>query len=312
MATFLVTGGAGFIGSHIATRLVAQGETVRVLDNLSTGYRHNMAAFGEKIEFVEGDIRSLDDCRRAVDGVDYVLHQAAVPSVPWSVEQPIENHEHNITGTLNLLVAARDAGVKRVVFASSSAVYGDIGDVIAQESMPIGPLSPYGAAKITGEHYLRVFSECYGLETVALRYFNVFGPRQDPGSQYSGVISLFITAMLKGKCPVVLGDGLQSRDFIYVENNVQANIKAATADFDARGQAYNIGCGVSQTLIELVDTINEILETDLSPEFGPPRVGDIRMSMSDISRARQDFGFDPSVAFKEGLRRTIEWYRESM
>jgi len=243
-----------------------------------------------------------------VDGVDYVLHQGAVPSVPRSVADPLLSHEANVTGTVNLLIACRDAGVKRLVFASSSSVYGDQPQEVKAEDLPLNPLSPYAATKAAGEHYLRSFSLCYGFETVALRYFNVFGPRQDPDSPYSAVIPLFIKAVLSGRRPIVHGDGLQSRDFTFVENNVRANILAATADFQAQGYAYNIACGESYSLLDLLEGIKKALGSDIEPEFTPSRVGDVRTSKADISRAQRDFGYKVSVSFNEGLKRTIEWY----
>jgi len=311
MAHFLVTGGAGFIGSNIAECLLHGGHAVRVLDNLATGRRENLAHVATHIEFIEGDLRNHAVCRESVRNVDYVLHQGAVPSVPRSVADPLLSHEANVTGTLNLLVAARDAGVKRLVFASSSSVYGDQEADVKTEDLPLSPLSPYAATKAAGEHYLRSFSLCYGIETVSLRYFNVFGPRQDPNSPYSAVIPLFITAMLEGRRPVVHGDGLQARDFTFVENNVCANVLAATAPFDARGQAYNIACGDSITLLDLVRAINETLGTSIEPVHTERRVGDVRVSKADISRARTDLGYQVTVGFLEGIKRTIDWYRQN-
>mgnify|MGYP000486496642 CR=1 FL=1 len=311
MANFLVTGGAGFIGSNLVDYLLQEGHAVRVLDNLATGRRENLAHVMDRIEFMQGDLRDKAACEEAARGMDYVLHQGAVPSVPRSVADPLLSNEANVTGTVNLLVAARDAGVKRLVFASSSSVYGDQQADVKSEDLPLNPLSPYAATKAAGEHYLRSFSLCYGVETVSLRYFNVFGPRQDPSSPYSAVIPLFITAMLEGRRPIVHGDGLQARDFTFVGNNVRANVLAATASFDAKGQAYNIACGDSITLLDLVCAINETLGTDIQPEFAPRRVGDVRVSKADISRAKADMGYEVSVDFAEGIKRTIEWYRRN-
>jgi len=311
MAKFLVTGGAGFIGSNIVDFLLEERHAVRVLDNLATGRRENLSHVMDRVEFMQGDLRDKTACREAVRGMDYVLHQGAVPSVPRSVADPLLSNEANVTGTVNLLVAARDAGVKRLVFASSSSVYGDQQADVKTEDLPLNPLSPYAATKAAGEYYLRSFSLCYGMETVSLRYFNVFGPRQDPNSPYSAVIPLFITAMLEGRRPIVHGDGLQARDFTFVGNNVRANVLAATASFDARGQAYNIACGDSITLLDLVHAINKTLGTDIQPAFAPRRVGDVRVSKADISRAKADMGYEVSVDFTEGIKRTIEWYRRN-
>ncbi|HEO72443.1 MAG TPA: SDR family oxidoreductase [Candidatus Hydrogenedentes bacterium] len=309
MAHYLVTGGAGFIGSNIVAHLVEEGESVRVLDNLATGYRENIEPWLDSVEFMEGDIRDPADCVRAVAGVDYVLHQAAIPSVPRSVADPMLAHQANVAGTLNLLIAARDAGVKRLVHAGSSAAYGDQPGELKHEDMCPRPLSPYAATKLACEHYLQAFSACYGLETINLRYFNVFGPRQDPNSPYSAVIPLFIGALLEGKRPTVYGDGRQSRDFTYVENNVRANVLAATAPIEAKGQVYNIACGLSYSLLDLLDGIKSALGSDIEPEFAAPRVGDIRDSKADISRAKADLGYHVAVSLEEGLARTLAWYR---
>lgn len=305
---FLVTGGAGFIGSNIVEELLQRGEQVRVLDNFSTGKRENLAAFQEHIELVEGDLRDLATVRRAVAGMDYVLHQAAIPSVPRSVDDPLENDLVNVVGTLNLLVAARDAGVKRVVFASSCAVYGDDPILPKREDMLPQPKSPYAASKLAREHYCRAFSEVYGLETVALRYFNVFGPRQDPASDYAAVIPLFVTRLLRGQAPTIHGDGLQSRDFVYVANVVQANWLAATTPGIA-GRVFNIAYGKRCTLLDLSDILNDILGTRIAPLHDDPRPGDVRHSQADISAAQRALGYRVVVDFAEGLRRTVEWYR---
>lgn len=308
---FLVTGGAGFIGSNIVEELLRRGERVRVLDNFSTGKRENLAAFQERIELVEGDLRDLSTVRRAVEGVDYVLHQAALPSVPRSVDDPLENDAVNVTGTLNLLVAARDAGVRRVVFASSCAVYGDEPTLPKREDMLPQPKSPYAVSKLAGEHYCRAFSEVYGLETVALRYFNVFGPRQDPASDYAAVIPLFITRMLRGQAPTIHGDGLQSRDFVYVADVVQANLLAATVPGVA-GHVFNIAGGERYTLLDLIRVLNDVLGTDIVPVHDAPRPGDVRHSQADIGAAQQALGYRVVVDFAEGLRRTVEWYRSRL
>ena len=311
MASYLVTGGSGFIGSHIVEYLVEKGENVRVLDNFSTGRRSNIEPFLDSIDLIEGDLRSTADCQRAVSDIDYVLHQGAVPSVPRSVADPLLSNEANVTGTLNLLIAARDKKVRRLVFASSSSVYGDQEAEYKSEDLKINPLSPYAATKAMGEHYLRSFSECFGMETVALRYFNVFGPRQDPDSPYSAVIPLFIKAILNGSRPTVHGDGLQARDFTFVRNNVHANILAATADFKPTGQAYNIACGTSCNLLELIDGINKALGTNVEPVFDEARVGDIRISKANISRASQDIGYKATTSLQDGLLETIAYYRTS-
>jgi nucleoside-diphosphate-sugar epimerase len=309
MATYLVTGGAGFIGSNIVEELVRRGEAVRVLDNFSTGRRENITPFLKDIDLIEGDLRHLDTVRQATEGVDYILHHGAVPSVPKSIDNPLDTDEANVRGTLNLLVAARDAGVKRVVYASSSAVYGNTLTLPKTEGMKPAPLSPYAVSKLAGEHYCQVFCQVYGLETVALRYFNVFGPKQDPTSQYAAVIPKFITAMLRGEQPVIHGDGEQSRDFSYVINVVQANLLAATAP-DVEGQVFNIACGQRYNLLELVATINWILDADITPVHTEPRVGDVRHSLADIARAEEMLGYQVEVEFKEGLRRLIAWYKE--
>jgi nucleoside-diphosphate-sugar epimerase len=305
---YLVTGGAGFIGSNIVEELVRREERVRILDNFSTGKRENIALFLEHVELIEGDLRHLDTVRRATEGVDYILHQGAVPSVPRSIDNPLDTDESNVRGTLNLLVAARDAGVKRVVYASSSAIYGDTPTLPKAEEMKPAPLSPYAVSKLAGEYYCQVFYQVYGLETVALRYFNVFGPRQDPTSQYAAVIPKFVTAMLRDEQPVVYGDGEQSRDFSYVTNVVQANLLAATAP-GVGGQVFNIACGQRYNLLELVATINRILGTDITPVYTAPKVGDVRHSLADIARARERLGYQVEVEFKEGLRRLIAWYK---
>jgi UDP-glucose 4-epimerase len=311
LAFYLVTGGAGFIGSHIVAELVHRGERVRVFDNFSTGKEENLRAVRQDIELINGDLRDLEAVRYAISGVDYVLHQGALPSVIRSVDDPLASDACNVVGTLNLLIAARDAGVRRVVYASSSSVYGDSPTLPKHEDMRPAPKSPYAVSKLAGEHYCQVFTEVYGLETVCLRYFNVFGPRQDPTSQYAAVIPLFITALLRGQSPTVYGDGRQSRDFTYVSNNVQANLLAATTPGVA-GQVFNIACGKSYTLLELLDALKDILDMNVIPVHAPPRPGDVRHSLADISRAQQVLGYRVGVSFEEGLQRTVDWYREQM
>jgi len=309
MANCLVTGGAGFIGSHIVEALVERGHKVRVLDNLSTGYLKNLENVRDRIEFVEGDILDADLVTKVIQGVDWVFHQAALASVPRSVERPLETHAACATGTLVLLDAARKAKVRRFVYAGSSSAYGDQPYSAKRECDLPDPISPYGAAKLSGELYCRAFHATYGLPTVVIRYFNVFGPRQDPNSPYSAVIPLFITAILKGKRPVVYGDGLQSRDFTYVANVVHANLLAAEKDGVA-GRVFNAAGGRSITLLQLLAALNEVLGTAVEPEFAPPRPGDIRESMADISAARKLLGYEPQVEFLEGLRRSVAYYRQ--
>lgn len=313
MSRYLVTGGAGFIGSHIAVRLVGNGHDVRILDDLSTGRLENLeavrrAAGSRPLDWIKGSIVSSETCRQACEGVDYVLHQAALASVPRSIEQPEETTAVNVVGTVTLLAAARKAGVKRVVLASSSSVYGDAAELPKHESMLPAPRSPYAASKLAGEQYARVFATTLGLPTVSLRYFNVFGPRQDPASQYAAVVPLFITALLQGRRPVVFGDGTQSRDFTFVDNVVDANLQACVTD-NAEGEAINIACGERYTLLDLLDRIGRILGVRAAPEFQPPRPGDVRHSQAAIERARQWLRFEPKVTFEDGLLRTINCYR---
>ncbi len=304
----LVTGGAGFIGSHIVHELVRRGVGVRVLDNFSTGRRENLSGLNVELEMIEGDIRDYDTVRKAVAGMDVIFHEAALPSVPRSIEDPITAHNVNITGTVNVLHAAKGAGVKRVVNASSSSVYGDNPVLPKHEGMIPNPLSPYAVGKLAGEKYCGVFFGVYGLETVSLRYFNVFGPRQDPTSQYSAVIPKFITEMMKGDAPVIFGDGEQSRDFTYVDNVVHANLLAATTRYDS-GSAINCACQERVTLNELVDRLNRLLESSIKPIHTDPRPGDIKHSFAAIERARNVLGYVPLVAFLEGLQKTVDWYR---
>jgi UDP-glucose 4-epimerase len=308
MARYLVTGGCGFIGSNLAEYLVSQNHEVRILDNLSTGKRENISAFADRVEFIEGDLLDKAAVARAVYGVDYVLHQAALPSVPRSIEDPETSNRVNVEGTVILLHACVKAGVRRVVYAASSSAYGDQPTLVKSEDLLPRPKSPYAVAKLAGEYYMQAFTACYGLETVALRYFNVFGPRQDPTSQYSAVIPKFITAMLHGESPTIYGDGTQTRDFTFVLNNVLANVAAAQAP-DVAGGVFNIACGTSFSLLDLVREINSILGTSIEPVFAPPRAGDVRHSLADISAARAALGYDVVVDFHEGLRRTIEWYK---
>ncbi len=308
MAKYLVTGGAGFIGSHIASALVNRGDSVRILDNLSTGTRKNFAPLEGQVEFLEGDVVDHTTVERAVEGIDVVYHQAALASVPRSVAKPLDTHAACVTGTLNVLDASRLASVKRVIYAGSSSAYGNQPFIAKRECDLPGPLSPYAAAKFAGESYCRAFTSTYGLETVVIRYFNVFGPRQDPNSEYSAVIPLFVTAMLTGKRPTVFGDGRQSRDFTYIDNVVAANLAAAEAK-GASGQVFNVACGQQFSLLDLIASINKALGTKIEPKFKPPRAGDVRESLADISAARRVLGYEPVVDFEEGLRRSIEDYR---
>lgn len=303
----LVTGGAGFIGSHIVEELVQRGDKVRVFDNFSTGKRENIEKFLDRIDLVEGDLRNIDDVKKAVSGVDYILHQAALPSVPRSIEDPITTNEVNVKGTLNILVSAKEAGVKRVVCASSSSVYGEAKERVKKETMPANPLSPYALSKFAGERYTKMFYSIYGLETVALRYFNVFGPRQDPFSQYAAAIPLFITSFMQGKQPTVFGDGRQTRDFTFVENVVQANLSAMIAP-KASGKVCNIACGKKIEVNKVLQLINDLLGTKISAVYTSSRPGDIKHSLADISNARKFLGYDPKVKFEEGLKITVQYY----
>jgi UDP-glucose 4-epimerase len=305
MARCLVTGGAGFIGSHLVERLLEEGYTVRVLDDFSTGKRSNVAAHANRIELIDGTITDPATVRAAVDGCELVFHLAALPSVKRSVENPAATHVVCATGTFNVLDAARGAGAKRLVYAASSSAYGDTPGSVRSETDALSPLSPYAAAKLAGELYCRSFTKVFGLETVRLRFFNIFGPRQDADSPYSGVIPIFAKTMRAGRRPRVEGDGLQSRDFTYVTNAVDAVLRAAAAPA-AVGNVYNIGAGGSTALLELVRLLNEILGTRLAPEHGPPRPGDVRHSQANIEAARRDLGYEPTVSFAEGLRRTVE------
>jgi len=307
MARYLVTGGAGFIGSHLAEALVGRGEEVRVVDNLSTGKRVNLSRL-PGVEFLEGDLVEIDVARHAVAGIDYVLHQAAIPSVPRSVKDPITSNRSNIDATLNVLVASRDAGVRRLVYAGSSSAYGDTPTLPKHEGMPPRPLSPYALQKLVGEQYAEMFTRLYGFETVTIRYFNVFGPRQDPSSPYSGVISLFISALVDGRQPTIFGDGEQSRDFTYVANVVDGVLRACRTPGVA-GRSINVATSRRVTLNQLFATLKELVGASVEPLYAEPRPGDVRHSQADISLARQALGYEPSVSFEEGLRLTLEWYR---
>jgi UDP-glucose 4-epimerase len=301
-----VTGGAGFIGSHLVEALLAEGWRVRVVDSLATGRRANLAHLDDAYDWLEGDLADFDVCRRAVEGATYVFHQAAIPSVPRSVREPIQSHISGPTATLNVLEAARQAGVRRVMFAASSSAYGDTDELPKHEGMLPRPLSPYAAGKLAGEHYVRVYAQSMGLDGVSLRYFNIFGPRQDPSSPYSGVISLFARAMSEGRRPIIYGDGHQTRDFTYVANVVDANLRAMRSDRPLGGEVLNIGTGRRISLLVLVGALNEALGTRLEPEYLPPRSGDVRDSLASLDRARAVLGYEPAVGFEEGLRRTLE------
>ncbi len=307
MHSYLITGGAGFIGSNIVHELVKRGEKVIVLDNLSTGDMQNIIDILDAIEFVDIDVRDLESVRKIVEGVDFVLHQAALPSVARSVDNPIDSNEVNVNGTLNLLVAARDAGVKRLVYAASSSAYGNSPALPKNEDMPSHPLSPYAVSKLLGEHYCRIFHTIYKLETVSLRYFNVFGPRQDPTSPYSAAIPKFINAILKGDSVTIYGDGEQSRDFTYIQNVVNANLLACEAP-DAAGTVINVACGDQISLNRLISIIEEELEIEAQRVYTQPLPGDVKHSCADISRARELLGYEPAVAFDEGLKMTVQWF----
>jgi nucleoside-diphosphate-sugar epimerase len=307
----LVTGGGGFIGSHLAARLASLGHSVRILDNFATGRRSNVLALGGEIELVEGDIQSYERVHNAVAGCEVVFHQAALPSVPRSVADPLTSNATNVTGTLNVLLAARDAGVRRVIFASSSSVYGAAKELPKREDMAPLPVSPYAVAKLACEGYCRSFGEVYGLETVALRYFNVFGPNQDPRSQYAAVVPNFITAVLINQPPTIFGDGEQSRDFTYVDNVVEANLLAMGADV-APGRVYNVACGQAVTLNQLFAELRELVDSDLEPVYAPPRAGDVRHSLADLARSRHDLGYEPSVELREGLSRSVRDLRDRL
>jgi nucleoside-diphosphate-sugar epimerase len=307
MAHYLVTGGAGFIGSHLSEELVRRGHHVRVADSLVTGKRSNLDHV-PNVEFLQGDLADVDFARRAAEGVDFVLHQAALPSVPRSVKDPITSNRANVDGTLNVLVAARDAGVRRVVFAGSSSAYGNTLTLPKHEDMPSSPLSPYALQKVVGEQYLQMFTALYGLETVTIRYFNVFGPRQDPSSPYSGVISLFATALLENRAPTIYGDGEQTRDFTYVANVVDGVLRACEAP-GASGRVINVATGHRISLNQLFEAMRRLIGADVTPKYESLRAGDVRDSQADIRKARDILGYQPIVSFEDGLRLTVDWYR---
>ena len=311
MEKFLVTGGAGFIGSNICKRLVSEDCFVRVLDNLLTGKKSNLAGIAGKIEFIEADMGDSEVARSAMNDIDVVLHQGALPSVPRSVDNPAETHRHCVDATFTLLLAARDAGVKRFVYAASSSAYGDTPTLPKVETMPTDPLSPYAAAKLVGEYYCSVFSKVFGLETISLRYFNVFGPHQDPTSQYAAAIPAFVTAILKDQSPTVYGDGEQSRDFTYIDNVVHANLLAARAK-RTQGEVINIACGKAVTVNAIIAMINEMVGKQVKPIYADARPGDVKHSLADITKAQNLIDFNSIVSFNEGLQKAIEWYRENL
>ena len=307
MHLYLITGGAGFIGSNIAHELVRRGEKVRIVDNFSTGSMRNISDIFDRIELIEADVRDLESMRRAMEGVDFVLHQAALPSVARSVSDPIATSEVNISGTLNMLVAARDAGIKRFVYAASSSAYGNTPALPKREDMEPCPLSPYAVSKLAGEHYCRIFYQLYGLETVSLRYFNVFGPGQDPLSQYSAAIPKFVTSMFEGKPITVYGNGNQSRDFTYVQNVVNANLLACKSP-DLKGEVMNIACGNGISLNQLISALEEIMSVRANVIRTDPRAGEVLHSCADISKARAWIGYEPAITFNEGLSKTVKWF----
>jgi UDP-glucose 4-epimerase len=304
----VVTGGAGFIGSHLVEALLAEGDRVRVVDNLVTGHRRNLDHLGDAFEWVEGDLADFEVCKRAVEGADGVLHQAAIPSVPRSIREPLLSHASGPTATLNVLEASRLSGtVRRVVFAASSSAYGDTEILPKHEGMFPHPLSPYAAGKLAGEHYVSVYAKTMGLDAVSLRYFNVFGPRQDPSSPYSGVISLFARALAEGRAPTIYGDGHQTRDFTFIANVVHANLLALRSERPLGGAVYNVGTGRRISLLELVDQLNAALGTAIRPEFATTREGDVRDSQADLTAIREGLGYTPILDFEDGLRRTVDW-----
>src|SRR5579883_1911594 len=313
MARYLVTGCAGFLGSWIAQALVERGETVRGFDNFETGRRQNLAEILDRMEFVQGDLRNADAIARACEGVEYILHQGALPSVPRSVKDPRTSHTANIDGTFNVLEGARAAGVRRIIYAASSSAYGNQPGFPRIETMVPMPIAPYPVQKMAGELYMRSYWQIYGLETVCLRYFNIFGPRQDPNSPYSGVMAKFALLMLRGERPTIFGDGEQGRDFTYVENAVSANLLAAAAPAEkVAGRVFNVACGQRHTLNKTYQILSELTGYTHQPIYGPPRTGDIQDSLADITAAREAFGYEPLVSFEEGLRRTVEWYKQEM
>ncbi len=311
MEKFLVTGGAGFIGSNICKRLVSQDCFVRVVDNLITGKKNNLAEVIDKIEFIQADMGDSEVAQSAMKDIDVVLHEGALPSVPVSIDNPAATHKHCVDATFTLLLAARDAGIKRFVYAASSSAYGDAPTSPKVETMPASPLSPYAVAKLTGEYYCSVFYKIFGLETVSLRYFNVFGPYQDPASQYAAAIPAFVTAILKGEPPTIYGDGEQSRDFTYIDNVVDANLLAARAR-QTKGEVVNIACGQAVTVNEIIDMINNLLGKSVKPTYTPPRPGDVKHSLADITAAKNLIDYKPKVSFNNGLRLAIDWYKANL
>jgi UDP-glucose 4-epimerase len=311
MALYLITGVAGFIGSSLARAVLAQGDQVRGIDNFSTGKRENIAQIADKIDLREADLLNLDAIGNACGGVDYVFHEAAIPSVPKSLVDPLGSNRANVDGTVHVLMAARDARVKRIVYAASSSAYGDTPTVPKYEDMPPNPISPYAVAKLASEYYMTSFYRCYGLETVSLRYFNIFGPRQDPNSPYSGVLAKFITQMLRGEPPTIFGDGKQSRDFTYIDNVVSANLLAAKAPTaETAGQVFNVATGTRFDLNQTFELLKNIIAFRGDVKYAPERVGDVKHSLADLSRSEKQLGYRPVVQFEEGLRRTVEWYRK--
>lgn len=310
MASYLITGGAGFIGSHLAEELVRRGEKVRILDNFDSGTLENISQFQKSIDLVESDLQDLDILRKALDSIEYVIHLAAVRSVPRSVDDPLSTNEINVQGTLNVLWTAKEAGVKRVVNASSSSIYGGSDTLPQLETQPPNPLSPYAVSKLAAEYYCRVFSQIYGLETVSLRYFNVFGPRQDPSSQYAVVVPIFINAGLNGRQAEVHGDGLQTRDFTYIDNTVEATLLAAVAP-NVSGKVFNVACAEHHSVLDLLKTVKQILGVPIKYVHTAPRAGDARHTQADITLARELLNYQPKVSFEEGLQRTVEWFRNN-
>jgi len=312
MATYLVTGAAGYMGSHLTEALVARGDSVRAFDNFATGKRENLAGVISRIDLIEADLCDPEGVMAACEGVDYIFHEGALPSVPRSVKQPRPSHETNINGTFNVLEAARACGVKRVVYAASSSAYGNQPGFPRVETMTPQPIAPYPVQKLAGEFYMKSYWQVYGLETVCLRYFNIFGPRQVPDSPYSGVMAKFTLQMMAGERPTIFGDGEQGRDFTYIDNAVQANLLAMQASADhVAGRVFNVACGVRHTLNETYSVIAHLLNYPEPPQYGPGRTGDVRNSQADVSAAREAFGYVPVVGFEEGLRRTVEWYQQS-
>ena len=311
MEKFLVTGGAGFIGSNICRKLISQGCFVRVVDNLLTGKKSNLAGIIDKLEFIEADMGDEDVARSSMKDIDVVLHQGALPSVPKSVEDPAATHKHCVDATFTLLLAARDAGIKRFVLAASSSAYGDTPSLPKVETMPTSPLSPYAVAKLVGEYYCSVFYKVFGLETISLRYFNVFGPYQDPTSQYAAAIPAFVTSILKDTPPTIYGDGEQSRDFTYIDNVVEANLLAARAEHTA-GEVINVACGQAVTVNEIIALINDTVGKNVKPVYTDPRAGDVKHSLADITLAQKIIGYKTVIPFEQGLKMAIDWYKENL